>query len=152
MSETTGKENGTEKFNHRPMFYFDDRSAVFQAVPSEGTSDENPIILPIAIMQFDFDCLLTYMYKGPSVHPKTDEFLVAVMKLSAYLEIEDDMSHCTAEFTRRGDDFHPALQFELARCYRVDQWIEPAFCQLMAMPILELNLEHMAQIEQVGCF
>ncbi|KAJ6456898.1 hypothetical protein C8R45DRAFT_1110694 [Mycena sanguinolenta] len=47
------------------------------------------------------------------------------------------------------DTLHPfdaALQFELARRYRVDQWIDPAFHKLMKLPLKDLELPLVDQI------
>ncbi|KAJ7939245.1 hypothetical protein B0H13DRAFT_1584907, partial [Mycena leptocephala] len=44
------------------------------------------------------------------------------------------------------------LQFQLARCYQVEFWIEPAFCNLVEMPIVSLNMDHMEQIGPHGSF
>ncbi|KAJ7807164.1 hypothetical protein B0H13DRAFT_2422068 [Mycena leptocephala] len=121
-------------------------------VLSEGTIDENPIQLPSTITQFDFDNLLIYLYKGPSVHPKTNEFLVSVLALSTFFGIDDGVSHAIAEFTRPGNKFDAALQFQLARCYRVDDWIEPAFRKLVELSIDSITMDHMDQIGPDGFF
>ncbi|KAJ7772043.1 hypothetical protein DFH07DRAFT_768147 [Mycena maculata] len=87
-----------------------------------------------------------------STHPKTDEFLVSLLKLSTFFEIEDGITHAIEVFMLNGDDFHPALQLELARLYCVDQWIEPAFWRLVKLPITDLNMAHMIQIGTAGYF
>ncbi|KAJ7270462.1 hypothetical protein C8J57DRAFT_1508491 [Mycena rebaudengoi] len=119
------------------------------SVISKGTVDTNPIHLPNTIKRIDFDNLLIYLYKGPSVHPKTNEFLVSILALFTLFGIKDGISHAVSEFTRVGNCFHPALQFQLARCYRVDSWIEPAFCKLINLPIDSLTIEH---VDQIGTF
>ncbi|KAJ7718402.1 hypothetical protein DFH07DRAFT_1011798, partial [Mycena maculata] len=120
-------------------------------VLSEGRVDENPIELPM-ISQFDFDNLLTYFYKGPSEHPTTNEFLVSILSLSTFFEIKDGRTHAISQLTRPGNTFPPALQFQLARCYRVDQWIEPAFRMLVEMPIENIGMSQMEQIGPHGFF
>ncbi|KAJ6553345.1 hypothetical protein B0H19DRAFT_1072805 [Mycena capillaripes] len=122
------------------------------AVRTEGASDTNPIQLPPSLNQDDFDHLLCYIYMGPTMHPKTDDFLVSILKLSTFFEITDGIAHAIHEFTKKGDDFHPALQFELARLYRVDDWIESAFRRLMKMPITCLNMFCAEQIGPPGYF
>ncbi|KAJ7434921.1 hypothetical protein B0H11DRAFT_2289560 [Mycena galericulata] len=122
------------------------------AVRSEGQSDANPIVLPTDLNQYDFDHLLCYIYTGPSTHPKTDDFLVSVLKLSTFFQMEDGIAHAVQELTFKGENFHPALQFELARRYRVDHWIEPAFRRLIKLPITELSMIHMDQIGRAGYF
>ncbi|KAJ7914172.1 hypothetical protein B0H13DRAFT_1611831 [Mycena leptocephala] len=57
-----------------------------------------------------------------------------------------------AEFERKGDKFDPALQFQLARMFRVDQWIEPAFRSLMKRPESSLTLRNLAEIGEIGCY
>ncbi|KAJ7817122.1 hypothetical protein B0H14DRAFT_2843288 [Mycena olivaceomarginata] len=106
---------------------------------TEGKSDENPIELSLCVTQTDFDNLLAYLYMSPSAHPKTTEFLISVMKLSAFFEIQDGVDHAKAEITRRGDCINPALRFELARCFGVNEWIEPTFRRLMEMSLVDLS-------------
>ncbi|KAJ7727443.1 hypothetical protein DFH07DRAFT_999985 [Mycena maculata] len=119
---------------------------------SEGKFDENPIELPYSISQPDFDGLLTYLYVGPSMYPDSEDFLVSVMKLSAFFDIADGIEFTTREFVRRGDDLHPALQFELARCFQIDEWIEPAFRRLMELDLLSLDAFQVSQIGHMGYF
>ncbi|KAJ7930321.1 hypothetical protein B0H13DRAFT_1858951 [Mycena leptocephala] len=69
-----------------------------------------------------------------SEHPKTYEFLVSVLQLSTFFELDDGVAYSIAEFERKGESFDPALQFQLACMFRVDQWIKPAFQSLMKCP------------------
>ncbi|KAJ7683178.1 hypothetical protein B0H17DRAFT_1137873 [Mycena rosella] len=80
---------------------------------SEGKIDKNPIHLPSCMSQYDFDSLLTYLFLGSSMHPKSEDFLISVMKLSALFNIEDGIAHTTQELHHCGNLLHPALQFEL---------------------------------------
>ncbi|KAJ7747493.1 hypothetical protein B0H16DRAFT_1888720 [Mycena metata] len=121
-------------------------------IRSEGTADANPIKLPLIVNQFDFDNLLCYIYIGYTNHPKTDAFYVSILKLSTFFQIDDGVTFAIQNLTLKGKDFHPALQFELARLYRVDNWIAPAFRRLMELPITSLNLNHIHQIGQAGYF
>ncbi|KAJ7652487.1 hypothetical protein DFH06DRAFT_536466 [Mycena polygramma] len=125
---------------------------VVDAVRTEGASDSNPILLPSDLSQQDFDHLLCYIYRGPTMHPKTDDFLVSILKLSTLFEIDDGVAHAVQELSLKGDNFHPALQFELARLYRVDHWIEPSFRKLMKKCITELDMYHMEQIGPAGYY
>ncbi|KAF8133094.1 hypothetical protein K438DRAFT_1704178 [Mycena galopus ATCC 62051] len=118
----------------------------------EGTADENPIKLSYCVTRMDFDFLLTYLYMGPSVHPKSNEFFISVMRLSSFFEIQDGMEYAKAELERRGNCIHPAVQFELARSFRIDEWIEPAFRRLLDMPIVQLSSTHALQIGHFGYF
>ncbi|KAJ7770369.1 hypothetical protein B0H14DRAFT_2967022 [Mycena olivaceomarginata] len=129
-----------------------ERAGFFYNLLAEGKSDENPIELSSCFTQTDFDNLLTYLYMGPSAHPKTTEFLISVMKLSAFFDIQDGMDHAKAEITRRGDSVHPALQFELARCFGVNEWIEPAFRRLMKMSLVELSSSDVLQNGYFGYY
>ncbi|KAF8149765.1 hypothetical protein K438DRAFT_1988650 [Mycena galopus ATCC 62051] len=119
-------------------------------VRAEGTSDANPIRLPSDLDQHDFDHLLCYIYQGPTMHPKTDDFLVSVLKLSTFFQIEDGIAHAIQAFELQGHRFDAALQFELARRYRVDQWIDPAFHKLMKLPLKDLDLPLMDRIGPAG--
>ncbi|KAJ7070214.1 hypothetical protein B0H15DRAFT_793764 [Mycena belliarum] len=123
-----------------------------EQIISEGKIDGNPIELPSCISQEDWDSLLTYLFLGPSMHPKSLDFLTSVMKLSAFFDIEDGITHATQELQRLGDQLQPALQFELARCFRVDAWIDPAFRRLMKMSLRSLDSYEVAQIGHHGYF
>ncbi|KAJ7710108.1 hypothetical protein B0H14DRAFT_3172376 [Mycena olivaceomarginata] len=123
-----------------------------QELLSEGKVDNNPIELPYCISEMDFDSFLTYLYTGPSVHPKTMEFLVSIMRMSAFFEVQDGIEHAKAEITRRGNHIHPAVKFELARCFRIDEWIEPTFRHLLDMSVGDLSFSQVMQIGHVGYF
>ncbi|KAJ7673163.1 hypothetical protein DFH06DRAFT_1174648 [Mycena polygramma] len=111
---------------------------VVDTVRTEGASDSNPIMLPSDLSQQDFDHLLCYIYRGPTMLPKTDDFLVSILKLSTLFEIDDGVAHAVQELSLKGYNFHPALQFELARLYRK--------C------ITELDMYHMEQIGPAGYY
>lgn len=74
------------------------------------------------------------------------------MKLSSLFDIKDGMDHTIQEFTRQGDAMHPALQFELGRCFRIDTWIEPAFRRLMDMRLTSFDSLQVSQIGHHGYF
>ncbi|KAJ7122625.1 hypothetical protein C8R43DRAFT_1136043 [Mycena crocata] len=122
------------------------------AITSEGTVDENPIQLPYTISKQDFDSLLTYLYHGPSMYPMSEDFLVSVLRLSTFFDIADGMEYTIREFNRRGDQMHPAVEFELARCFRIDPWIGHAFGRLMELDILSLDTFQVSQIGHHGYF
>lgn len=81
-----------------------------------------------------------------------EDFLTSVMKLSTYLDIDDGITYAKQELTRRGKLLHPALQFELGRCFRIDAWIEPAFRRLMDISVLKLDSFQVTQIGHHGYF
>lgn len=66
--------------------------------------------------------------------------------------MEDARKHAINKFEALGSDFQPALRFQLARMYRVDNWIELAFRQLLGTDILSMTLEQMSQMGEVGFF
>ncbi|KAJ7915719.1 hypothetical protein B0H13DRAFT_1871839 [Mycena leptocephala] len=109
------------------------------------------------ISRVNFDFLLTYLYMGPRhVHLieeddflLSQDFLVSVIKLSSFFDIDDGIKR---EFIRRGNKLHPALQFELARCFGIDPWIEHAFRRLMDMSLTSLDSAQVAQIGHCGYF
>ncbi|KAJ6470975.1 hypothetical protein C8R45DRAFT_937130 [Mycena sanguinolenta] len=84
------------------------------------------------------------------MHRKTDDFLGSVLKISTFFEIEDGIAHAIQVFELQGHRFDAALQFELARHYRVDQWIDPAFRKLMELPLKDLDLLLMDRIGPAG--
>ncbi|KAJ7927398.1 hypothetical protein B0H13DRAFT_1861395 [Mycena leptocephala] len=120
----------------------------------EGVTDYHPIQLPLPLHSTapDFDNLLVYLYKGPNEHPKTVEFLISVLQLSTFFQLEDGVEYSIMEFERKKDKFDPALQFQLARMFRVDQWIEPAFWSLMKLADSALDLQRIGQIGDTGCY
>ncbi|KAK7001955.1 hypothetical protein R3P38DRAFT_2648677 [Favolaschia claudopus] len=120
--------------------------AALPNVRSEGASDDNPIQLPITLEQQDFDNLLCYIYLGPSPHPKTYEFLISLLKMSAFFQINDGIAHVVQQFEVQGNVLDAGLQFELARLYRIDEWIEPSFEKLVKLPFTKLTAELMSQM------
>ncbi|KAJ7488713.1 hypothetical protein B0H11DRAFT_1804821 [Mycena galericulata] len=120
----------------------------------EGVTDNHPILLPLPLncTALDFDNLLVYLYKGPSEHPKSSEFLISVLQLSTFFQLDDGVAYAITEFERKGSAFDPALQFQLARMFRVDDWIEPAFRALMELPDSSLDLERLHQIGEMGSY
>ncbi|KAJ7162424.1 hypothetical protein C8R46DRAFT_348589 [Mycena filopes] len=119
---------------------------------AEGSTDDNPIELPPCLDKVDWDHLLTYLYTGPSMYPKTQAFLVSVMKLSSFFEIRDGTHYSLGKFALLGDAVHPALQFELARAFNLDDWLVPAFRRLMKMSLTDLDSSQAAQIGHSGYF
>ncbi|KAJ3510373.1 hypothetical protein NLJ89_g4717 [Agrocybe chaxingu] len=108
----------------------------------DGRTDDNPFILPSSNINLEnFDHLLTYMFCGPSEHPiNQDVFLIDVLNLSTFLEIEDRIDYVIHQFEAR-TFFCPILQFYLACTYRIDHWIAPAFRELMQLPVLTFSLD-----------
>ncbi|KAJ6469989.1 hypothetical protein C8R45DRAFT_1105078 [Mycena sanguinolenta] len=128
-----------------------------QELLSEGKVDENPIELPHSISEMDFDSFLTEgISQYDQCSSKDDrilqEFLVSVMRMSAFFEMRDGMEHAKGEIERRGNCIHPAVKFELARCFRIDAWIEPTFRHLLGISVGDLSFSQVAQIGQSGYF
>ncbi|KAJ7722310.1 hypothetical protein B0H16DRAFT_1431434 [Mycena metata] len=90
---------------------------------TEGKTDSHPINLPLPLntTALDFDHLLDYIYNGATEHPQTDEFRVSVLQLSTFFELDDGIKYAIKEFEGMGKKFDPALQFQLARMFRVDK-------------------------------
>ncbi|KAJ7474572.1 hypothetical protein B0H11DRAFT_2235950 [Mycena galericulata] len=84
------------------------------------------------------------------MYPDSEDFLISVM--TAFLDIADGTEFTTREFTRRGNRLHPALQFELGRCFRIDSWIGKAFRRLMNMRLVTLDAFQVSQIGHLGYF
>ncbi|KAF8874096.1 hypothetical protein CPB84DRAFT_1753076 [Gymnopilus junonius] len=89
-----------------------------------------------------FEDLCTYLFLGPKQYPNTEEFLINILKLSSFLDIEDGVAYTVDAFERRGCLFHPALQLSLAKCYDIASWVEPAFRKLIYIDLSEFSLEH----------
>ncbi|KAJ7494170.1 hypothetical protein FB451DRAFT_1388280 [Mycena latifolia] len=60
------------------------------------------------------------------------------------------MTYATDEIMRLQP--HAAAQFELARCFRIDDWIDPTFRRLMKLDILSLDSFQASQIGHAGYF
>lgn len=86
------------------------------------------------------------------MYPSTEDFLISVMKLSTFFDIADGVEFATQKFARRGNSMHPATQFELARCFGIDVWIEQAFRRLMDLSLTALTAAQVAQIGHSGYF
>ncbi|KAF7354306.1 hypothetical protein MVEN_01119000 [Mycena venus] len=82
----------------------------------------------------------------------TTDFPARLKGLSTFFEIDDGVAHAVQAFERKGPDFDAALQFELARYYRVDHWIKPAFERLMELPMTGLDMVLMDRLGQAGYF
>jgi hypothetical protein len=86
------------------------------------------------------------------MYPSTEEFLISVMKLSTFFDIPDGLAYTTQELTRRGNQLHPATQFELARCFGIDIWVEQAFRRLVEKDLTSLSSAQVSQIGHSGYF
>ena len=67
------------------------------------------------------------------------EAMMSIFKLSVFLEVKDGEDWALAELLRL-KAFSPSLQLEVARKYQVDHWVEPAFRELMRIPLQNFNL------------
>jgi hypothetical protein len=65
-------------------------------------------------------------YQRSSEHESCDDFLINVLELLAYLQIDDGRAYAIKGFESRGCLFNAILQFKLARMYGIDEWIKPA--------------------------
>jgi len=59
--------------------------------------------------------------------------------MSLFLEIDDGEEYATTQLPKL-PDFTPVIQMHLARLYCVNRWVEPAFRQLIAIPITQIQL------------
>jgi hypothetical protein len=130
----------------------------------EGTNDDHPVVLH-GIEQSEFDSLLSYMIGGWAskghfcisvfaltvcMHRYSPELyqveaMMSVLKLSVFLEVKDGEDWALAELPRL-EAFSPSLQLEVARKYRVDHWVEPAFRELMRIPLQNFDLTDVFRI------
>ncbi|KAG6374553.1 hypothetical protein JVT61DRAFT_3898 [Boletus reticuloceps] len=107
------------------------------AATIEGSCDENPIILH-SIIRREFDYLLTFLFGGYAGEEHRQEFLVSVLKLSAFFEINHGYQYAIAELTCLLP-LKSSLKLQLGRLYRVDHWVEPALRDMMARPLLSIS-------------
>ncbi|KAF8179856.1 hypothetical protein BJ912DRAFT_637486 [Pholiota molesta] len=126
-----------------------DEYTISSDVALEGSNDEHPFNLSVftlnRVTPRKFEHLCIYLFCGPSALPNTEEFLIDILDLSTFLDIEDGVTYVINEFDS-GKVIHPALRMELARTYRIHNWIATAFRELVVMPLLDLNLYHAHQI------
>ncbi|KAH6905450.1 hypothetical protein BKA70DRAFT_1293211 [Coprinopsis sp. MPI-PUGE-AT-0042] len=138
---------------HRGVLSF--RSKVFKNMfeisggpQLDGMSDESPIVLPYTnITPQKLDNLLTYLYCSPCEHPRSDDFLLDVLDLSMFLDIDDGKKYAIEVFEARCFAFDPVLQFRLARTYGIEQWIEPATRRILSW---ELSAVTKSQASDIG--
>jgi hypothetical protein len=127
----------------------------------DGMSEDNPICLPDT-SAYEFECLLHCIYSG-SVLPVgsdliiTDGFcrwdfppdldaMAAVLKLSDRWICAEPKKYAINEINRINSfpitfSVNPCRLLELSRRFRVDEWIRPAFQELVAIPVHTLSLE-----------
>ncbi len=73
---------------------------------------------------------------------------MAVLKLSTFFVIEDGRDFATRHLPQLSS-FRPSLQIQLARNYRIDHWLEPAFRQLLSVPLQRLSE---TEADEIGFF
>ncbi|KAG9313660.1 hypothetical protein JVU11DRAFT_5994 [Chiua virens] len=95
------------------------------AVGIEGTCDENPIVLH-GIIQHEFDYPLSFLFGRYVDEGHCQEFLISVLKLSAFFEITHGYQFAVAELTCLSP-LKTSLKLQLGCLYCVDHWVEPAF-------------------------
>ncbi|KAF9236581.1 hypothetical protein BU15DRAFT_63852 [Melanogaster broomeanus] len=80
---------------------------------AEGTCDENPIILH-GVIQHEFDHLLTFLFGAYAGEQHQEEFLVSVLKLSAFFDISHGFQYAVTELSHLSP-FNPSLKLQLGR-------------------------------------
>jgi hypothetical protein len=132
----------------------------------EGLSDDVPIVLE-GIHHQDFDHFLTFVYErcviiycpgrlavltcihvlnSDEVKTPSFEFLVSVLRLSLMWMVSSGYRYAVKELTRH-PDFTPSRQMQLAQQHRIDEWLEPAFRELVKKHAFTLD-----DVEQMGLF
>ncbi|KAG9309792.1 hypothetical protein JVU11DRAFT_10168 [Chiua virens] len=108
----------------------------------EGRSDDNPIVLH-GIVRQEFDHLLCYLHGrrgGSDSELERREFLISVLKLSDLYQIDTGFQFAVSELKRASPmPFEPSLKLKLGRQYRINKWVEPAFCALMERPVSSIT-------------
>lgn len=74
-----------------------------------------------------------------------EDFIVSVLHVSNFLDIPDGKAWAIRELPQLAT-FNPILRLELARKYRIDDWVEPAFHSLMTLPLHNIEVEEAARI------
>ncbi|EPQ57570.1 hypothetical protein GLOTRDRAFT_127923 [Gloeophyllum trabeum ATCC 11539] len=100
----------------------------------DGQSDDQPLVLPSCINEKEVDHIFRYLFKGWSNENASEEELIAILKLSHMWEITDAHNYAI-QMLNKSTVSNPALRFHLGCTYQVYDWIEPAFRELMSMPV-----------------
>ncbi|KAF8546362.1 hypothetical protein OG21DRAFT_1427192, partial [Imleria badia] len=109
---------------------------------AEGQSDDNLIVLH-GIAQRDFDHLLCYLfgcYGGSNSELEHQEFLILVLKLSNFYQIDLGFQYAVAELKRLSPmAFEPSLKLQLGCQFWIHEWIEPSFRAMMERPVSSIS-------------
>ncbi|KAI9459751.1 hypothetical protein HD554DRAFT_2029140 [Boletus coccyginus] len=109
---------------------------------AEGRSDDNPIVLH-GVVRKDFDHLLCYLfgrYGGSNSELQRQEFLISVLKLSDFYQIDLGFQYAVAELKRLPSaTFEPSLKLQLGRQFRIHEWVEPSFCAMLERPVSSIS-------------
>ncbi|KAF8124440.1 hypothetical protein EV363DRAFT_1454488 [Boletus edulis] len=104
---------------------------------AEGHCDENPIVLH-GIVRWEFDHLLTFLFGWYSGEPQRQDFLISVLKLSDFYQIDRGFQYALAEL-KRLSPFDVALKLELERQFHVHEWVEPSFRAMVERPVSSIS-------------
>jgi hypothetical protein len=129
----------------------------------EGLSDDAPIVLE-GIKHQDFDHFLTFVYErsvimyyltilkcidvlnSDEVRTPSFQFLVSILRLSLMWLVSSGYQYAIKELSRH-PNFTPSRQMQLAQEHHIDEWVEPAFRELVKKHAFTLD-----DVEQMGLF
>ncbi|KAJ7064526.1 hypothetical protein C8F01DRAFT_983230, partial [Mycena amicta] len=112
------------------------------AVRAEGSSDEHPVrlALPHSIERNDLDNTFSYIFSGYDCESVSilEAFFISLIKVASFYDMPKVLQYATMQIEQMGT-IKPALQLEIARIFRVDSWVEPAFRKLLLIPSLSIT-------------
>ncbi|KAF8573952.1 hypothetical protein K439DRAFT_891785 [Ramaria rubella] len=111
----------------------------------EGLNDENPIRLDAPFTVKKFDNLLFWFYRRNPQFPPLDA-LKDILELATFLEMEIARSFAIQALASPTLNLSPATRLSLAISFRIGDWIEPAFREMIATPANHMSLEDFTQL------
>ncbi|KAF8574271.1 hypothetical protein K439DRAFT_1550709 [Ramaria rubella] len=111
----------------------------------EGLNDENPIRLDMPFTVKKFDNLLFWFYRRNLQSPPLDA-LKDILELATFLEMEISRSFAIQALASPTLNLSPATRLSLAISFRIGDWIEPAFREMITTPANHMSLEDFTQL------
>ncbi|OBZ77043.1 hypothetical protein A0H81_03756 [Grifola frondosa] len=109
----------------------------------DGMIDESPIVPP-QVMRREFEHLLDFTYGDETLvrwqsPPYPLDFLIAILKLTSQWDMAKGREFAVYHLKQVETDMPPALRLKLARVYDLDDWLLPAFHELVLTPLSKLT-------------
>jgi len=129
------------------LFGFTSHSPPSADKPTIGSTDDEPIV--VREDPKIFELVVRWMYqqlyhrydndKNPIVI--STEQHVLLLESSDFYQMPRLKDHATAQLEHKLDDIRPAKRVELARRFGIQEWLHPAFFQIVTGPVEHLRAE-----------